>query len=93
MALSWPRALGGRLGTFTYLIVTDSAGVSIAFYKPQDFKVIREALQSLAANDHSPTVQVSRSDPPGIPPGSLGSANLTGAGLGGATAKACDNAG
>jgi hypothetical protein len=54
------RVLGGRLGTFTYLIVTDSAGVSIAFYKPQDFKVIRQALQSQAANHHSPPVRVSR---------------------------------
>jgi hypothetical protein len=54
------RALGGRLGTFSYLIVTDSAGVSIAFDKPQDLKVIRQALQSQASNHHSPTVKVSR---------------------------------
>lgn len=54
------RVLGGRLGTFSYLIVTDTAGISIAFSKPQDFKVIRKALQSQAANHHSPTVKVSR---------------------------------
>jgi hypothetical protein len=45
--------VAGRLGTFTYLIVTDPGGVSIAFYKPQDFKVIRQALHSQAANHHS----------------------------------------
>ena len=54
------RTVAGRLGAFTYLIVTDSAGVSIAFYKPQDFKVIRQALCSQAANHHSSTVKVSR---------------------------------
>jgi hypothetical protein len=54
------RTLAGRSGTFTYLIVTDSAGISIGFSKPQDFKVIRQALQSQAAHHHGSGAKVSR---------------------------------
>ena len=54
------RAVSGRMGTFTYLIVTDSAGVSIAFHKPQDIRVIRQALQSQAPHHQRSRVKVSR---------------------------------
>jgi len=54
------RRIGGRLGKITYLIVTDTAGVCIAFRAQQDIRTIRRALDAGMRDQDAGLVKVSR---------------------------------
>ena len=54
------RRISGRLGKITYLQVTDTAGVRIAFSAQQDIETIRRALEERMREQDAEPVKVSR---------------------------------
>ena len=54
------RRIAGRLGKITYLMVTDTAGVCIAFSAEQDIRTIRRALDAGMRQEDAQIVKVSR---------------------------------
>lgn len=54
------RRIAGRPGKITYLMVTDTAGVRIAFSAQQDIKTIRRALDEGTRRQDAEPVKVSR---------------------------------
>jgi hypothetical protein len=54
------RRIAGRLGKITYLIVTDPAGVRIAFSAQQDIRTICRALDAVMRQQDAELVKVSR---------------------------------
>jgi hypothetical protein len=54
------RRIAGRLGKVTYVMVTDAAGVCIAFSAHNDIRIIRRALDAGMHRQETPPVKISR---------------------------------
>jgi hypothetical protein len=53
------RLLGGRFGSITYVVVTDSAGVRMSFSGKKDIELIRNAVRGHPKRKNAPAVEVS----------------------------------